>query len=191
MKRGREIFSKAKPILRFLAKIVSIAPIRVRKNILTFFRDTKGYKGLGIRYILLKSITKECGDNVSIHPGVYLLNAEGLKIGNNVSIHPMCYLDACGGIEIGNDVSIAHGVSVLSFEHLFSNKEVCIKDQGISLRKVVIENNVWVGAKATITGGKRIGTGSIIGAGSIITHDVPKYVVVAGVPAKIIKNRAE
>ena len=117
------------------------------------------------------------------------MNAANMELGSNVSIHPMCYLDASGGIRIGNDVSIAHGTSILSFEHRFDSLEIPIKDQEVDYRPVSIGNDVWIGAKATIVAGKTIGTGSIIGANSVVTHDVDTYVIVAGSPAREIKKR--
>ena len=149
----------------------------------------KGYKGLAIRYALLKTLAKKCGDNVSIHPDVYLFSVSRLSLGDNVSIHPMCYIDATGGIDIGNDVSIAHATTILSTTHIFKDVDVPIKDQSCITQKTVIEDNVWVGAKATIMCGKTIHTGSIIAAGAVVTHDVPRYTVVAGTPARVIKER--
>lgn len=150
---------------------------------------SRGNKGLVIRYILLKTIAKDCGDNVSIHPSVYLLNPQNIHIGNNVSIHPMCYLDATGGIYIDRDVSIAHGVTIMSTTHTYDDLAIPIKDQPFEVLQTTIEENVWIGAKATILAGIKIGSGSIVGANCVVTKLVPPDVIVAGVPAKIIKKR--
>ena len=149
----------------------------------------KGTLGIALRYALLKSICKYCGDNVSVHEGVYLLEPQNLSIGNNVSIHPMCYIDATGEIEIGNDVSIAHATTIMSSTHKFEDKNIPIKDQGIIKEKVIINDNVWVGAKVTILCGNSIASGSVIGAGAVITHDTKENSVNVGVPAKAIKER--
>src|SRR5699024_319511 len=106
--RGREKFKKVEWIINILIKLICIFPVSFRKLLLNSFRNMNGIIGIGIRYVLLKTIAKDIGTNVGIHPGVYLLNPENLTIGNNVSIHPMCYIDSIGGIEIGNNVSIAH-----------------------------------------------------------------------------------
>lgn len=187
--RGRDKFFKYKKIILFFSKLVNIFPNKIRCKLYEHFRMTKGVKGIVVRYILLKSIAKECGDNVSVHPGVYLLSPENISLGNNVSIHPMCYIDASGEIVIGNDVSIAHGVTIMSTEHNFSSLEIPIKDQGISFRATMINDDVWIGAKATILAGNSIDKGSIIAANSVVTHDVSKYSVIAGVPAREIKLR--
>lgn len=186
--RGRDKFNRFKPVIIGLSKFYTIFPIKFRKKLLVHYRMKKGVLGITLRYALLKSICKNCGDNVSIHDGVYIFEPQNLSIGNNVSIHPMCYIDATGEIEIGNDVSIAHGVTVMSTTHNFEDINVPIKDQGVEKSKVVISNNVWIGAKSTILCGKTIGTGSVIGASSVITKDVLPHCVVAGVPAKHIKD---
>ena len=104
--RGRDKFSKVKPILKLMSVFYAVFPLKIRKILFEHYRGTKGLKGIAIRYALLKSIAKKCGDNVSIHPDCYIFSAENLEIGDNVSIHPMCYLDATGGLKICNDVSI-------------------------------------------------------------------------------------
>ncbi|RIE04487.1 acyltransferase [Cohnella faecalis] len=137
----------------------------------------------------MKTIAKSCGNNVACHTNVYFFNPENISIGNNVSIHPMCYIDASGGIEIGSDVSIAHGNTIMSATHAYENVYIPIADQGIVLKKVVIKDNVWLGAKATIVCGVTIHSGSIVGANSVITKDTLPNSIVGGVPAKVIKYR--
>ncbi|MBN1844586.1 MAG: acyltransferase [Sedimentisphaerales bacterium] len=145
--------------------------------------------GIGIRFILWRRLAAACGDNVSVHESVWLRWPQFLSLGRNVSIHPLCYLDAQGCITIGNDVSIAHNVSVLSFEHDIGDLNVPIKDAPCLPRPVVIEDDVWIGAGARILGGVRIGTGSVIGAGAVVTRDVPAYSLAVGVPARPIRSR--
>lgn len=189
MVRGRDKFNKYKPLIKILIIIVSIMPFRIRLKAFEYSRTIIGIPGLLIRYILLKSVARYCGDNVSIHPNVYLLNPQKISLGNNVSIHPMCYIEAFGEIEIGNNVSIAHGVTIMSSEHNFNDLDIEIKDQGINTGKVLINNNVWIGAKATILAGKVIDSGSIIGAGAVVSKDVNSNMIVGGVPARVIKSR--
>jgi len=187
--RGRDKFQKYKFGLNLVKRIFLIFPYTIRVKFFEHYRMIKGIKGLGIRYALLSSICKKCGDNVAIHPNVYLYNMYGMYIGNNVSIHPMCYIDGFGGIEIGDNVSIAHGVTIMSTEHIFDRIDIPIKDQGTYGEKVIINENVWIGAKAVILAGVTIGRGSIIGAGAVVTKDVSQDVIVGGVPAKLIRKR--
>lgn len=188
-KRGRDYFQRFKPVIFGMAKFLGIFPLFFRVKLLEYFRGTKGYKGLVIRYALLKATAKACGDNVSIHPDVYLFSISNLSIGDNVSIHPMCYIDASGCIEIGHDVSIAHSTTILSTTHTFNDHNTPIKDQSVENRKTVIEDDVWIGAKSTILCGNTIHSGSVIAAGAVVTKDIPMNTLVAGVPARIIKER--
>jgi acetyltransferase-like isoleucine patch superfamily enzyme len=189
--RGRDTFQNFRPIILGLATVLKVFPKSIRQKMLVRFRRTTGYKGLVIRYALLKTLAKVCGDNVSVHPDVYLFSVSQLTLGDNVSIHPMCYIDAYGEIDIGSDVSIAHGVTILSASHTFGNMDVPIKDQPVEKKKTSIENNVWIGAKATVLCGNTVHSGSVVAAGAVVTHDVASNTVVAGVPARMIKERVE
>lgn len=187
--RGRDLFHKFKLIIIGLAQIFGLFPVSFRIKLLICFRSMKGYKGLAVRYALIKTLAKVCGDNVSIHPDVYLFFVDQLSLGDNISIHPMCYIDACGGIDIGDDVSVAHATTILSTTHTCDAHDLPLKDQPVITQKTVIEDNVWIGAKATILCGNIVHSGSVIAAGAVVTHDVPANTVVAGVPARVIKER--
>ena len=189
MSRGRDLFTKIKPILNAISRMYHIFPLSVRKRIFENKRYSKGLYGIGIRYVLLKSIAKHCGDNVLINQGCFILKPENISIGNNVSIHPMCYIDATGGVEIGKDVSLAHGVTIMSTTHNYADKNAPIKDQGVTSYATVVGDDVWVGAKATILAGISVDDHSIIGAGAVVTHNVSANSIVGGVPAKKIKDR--
>lgn len=193
MQRGREEYEKYKKIIGIFARIISILPFKIRKKMLEHYRSTKGKKGIAIRYILLKTLCKKCGDNVCIQPDVYIFNVQNLEIGNNVSIHPMSYIECGpkGRIVIGDDVSIAHGVTILAVSHKYSRLDIPIKDQGIEEKQTIIESDVWIGAKATILQGKTIKKGSIIAANCVVTKDNEENSIIGGIPNKIIKKRDE
>ena len=177
--RGRDTFRKFKTILVLGAKCYKLLPKRIRLVIWNGISRKNGLIRMAQRYMLCKSFCIEIGDNVSIHD---------IKFGNNVSIHPMCYFQASGGIEIGNDVSIAHGVTLMTENHSYEDRNVPIKDQPVISKPIIIEDNVWIGAKATVLYGRRIGENSVIAAGAVVTKDVPPNTVVAGVPARVIKE---
>lgn len=187
--RGRDNFHKFKPVILGLSAVLKVFPRSLRLKMLIWFRRTTGYKGLVVRYALLKTLAKSCGDNVSIHPDVYLFSVSQLTLGNNVSVHPMCYIDASGEISIGNDVSIAHATTILSTTHTFSDLNIPIKDQLIEKHKTVLEDNVWLGARVTVLCGHTVHSGSVVAAGAVVTHDVPANTIVAGIPACVIKER--
>ena len=114
---------------------------------------------------------------------------EGLKIGNNSNIGPYCYIGCSGYIEIGDNVMMSPRVSIYAENHVFTRTDITLKDQGVKKEFVKIEDDCWIAANSIILAGVTIGKGSVVAAGSIVTRDVPPYSVVAGVPAKIIKQR--
>lgn len=189
--RGRAKFNKHKWLLKMAQGFFCVFPKKARENLLVHYRGKKGIIGIALRYCLLKTLAKSVGDNVAIYPDVYLFKVDKLSIGDNVSIHPMCYIDACGEISISNDVSIAHDVSIISFNHKYSDLTVPIKDQALEKKPIRIENDVWIGAKAVILSGVTVKQGSVIGAASVVTHDVQERSVVVGSPARVIKRRGE
>lgn len=187
--RGRDLFKRYSKFIYVLSAIFAKLPMNFRIKIFVFFRRMEGKKGILVRYILLKSIAPRCGENVSIHSNVYLLSPNKISIGDNVSIHPMCYIDATGEIEIGSDVSIAHGATILSSTHNYSSVDVPIKNQGITLKKTMICNDIWIGAKATILYGVLINDGAIIAANSVVRRNVDRNRIVGGIPATNLKLR--
>ena len=191
-KRGRDTFRKFNRIISFLVRINSFLPSKIRLFLFEHCRNIKGKFGLGVRYVLFKSLSKRTGENVAIYPGCYIFHPQNIVLGNNVSIHPMTYIEpgSCGiGISIGNDVSIAHGVSLIATTHTYTEKEINIRDAKIEMTPIRIEDNVWVGAKATILTGVSIASGCVIGANSVVTRNTQEDSVYVGAPARKIKSR--
>ena len=93
-----------------------------------------------------------------------------------------CYIQGINGIEIGDNTIFAPGVKIISANHSKSDLNKWDKTSPIRIGK-----NVWIGANAVILPGVEIGDHAVIGAGSVVTHDVPSHAVAAGVPAKVIK----
>ncbi|MCM1170968.1 MAG: acyltransferase [Clostridium sp.] len=186
---GRKIFQKYNKLIYLIVELEKKLPKRFRKNQLARLRNKDGKLAMFKRYVLLKTLAKSVGDNVSIFPGVFFENIENLTIGNNVSIHQMCYIDAEGGIEIGDNVSIAHKSTILSSNHSYKDMVVPIKYQDMILQKTVLHNNIWIGCGCVILAGVNIQSGCVIGAASIVTHNIEKNSVVVGNPAQIIKKR--
>ncbi|MBR5236033.1 MAG: CatB-related O-acetyltransferase [Clostridia bacterium] len=121
---------------------------------------------------------------------------KNIYIGNDVSIGPkatiMC---AIAKVRIGNKVMFGPGVSIIAGGHrtdLLGRYMYDIKEHEKlpeNDKDITIEDDVWVGANAVILKGVTVGRGSVIAAGSVVTHDVPPYSIVGGVPAKVIKMR--
>jgi len=185
---GRNKFKKYKYIISILIKLNAILPNSINKLLLNTFRNISGKKGLLIRYILFKNLSKTCGDNISIAEGVFLFNINKMSFGSNISIHPMCYIDALGELIIGNDVSIAHNTSILTTNHTWHDNSRPIKYNKVTKEKVFIEDNVWIGAGCRILSGVNIQSRSVIAAGAVVTNDVKANTIVGGIPAKVIKS---
>ena len=93
-----------------------------------------------------------------------------------------------GPVIIGSHVNLAQGITVTALNHNFEDSEKRIDEQGVSTSAVVIEDDIWIGANAVVLPGVTIGHHSVVAAGAVVTKDVPPHSLVAGVPAKIIKQ---
>lgn len=93
-----------------------------------------------------------------------------------------------GPVIIGSHVNLAQGITVTALNHNFENSKKRIDEQGVSTSAVVIEDDIWIGANAVILPGVTIGHHSVVAAGAVVTKDVPPHSLVAGVPAKVIKQ---
>ena len=112
-----------------------------------------------------------------------------IKMGENVFIGHACEFVCNTKIIIGNNVMLAPRVSIYAENHVFDNPDILIRDQGVAYQTVIIEDDCWIAANSIILAGVTIGKGSVVAAGSVVTENVAPYSVVAGVPAKFIKNR--
>lgn len=93
-----------------------------------------------------------------------------------------------GPVTIGSHVNLAQGITITALNHNFDDSEKRIDQQGISTKEVVLEDDIWVGANAVILPGVTIGKHAVVAAGAIVTKDVPPHSLVAGVPAKVIRQ---
>jgi len=131
------------------------------------------------------------GQFVHLGDGTKLRAHEGtLRIGDKVVIGSDSRLNCHLDIEIGAATLIADWVYIADFDHNFADLSRPIKDQGIAKSPVRIGPDVWLGTKSTVTRGVVIGAGSVVAAHAVVTKDVPPYAVVAGVPARVVRDRA-
>lgn len=93
-----------------------------------------------------------------------------------------------GPVRIGNNVNLAQGITVTALNHNFDDTTKRIDQQGVTTKAVTINDDVWIGANTVILPGVTIGTHSVVAAGAVVSKDVPPYTIVAGVPAKVIKQ---
>lgn len=115
----------------------------------------------------------------------------GIWIGEESLIGECNVIRGQGGVRIGNRVYTSPMVQILAVNHVYSDKYRPFVSQGITAEGIVIEDDVWIGSGAVITDGVRIGKGSVVAAGSVVTRDVSPHTVVAGVPARVIREVGE
>lgn len=147
----------------------------------------------GVKMALRKGCPITIGDNVSIEKGVVMSTSEKgrISIGNNVYVGEYSVLSSNIEIEIGDNVLISPHNDIVDFNHIYQDRSVPIPQQGITAKKITIQEDVWIGSGCKILRGVTLGKGAVIGAGSVVTKDVPPYQVSVGNPAKAIKERGK
>jgi len=130
------------------------------------------------------------GDRVILDRYAYI-NASrgGVRIDAGTAINNFSLIDGTGGVEIGRNVLIGPHVQIISYQHNYRDRSLPIKQQGTTGKKIEIQNDVWIGAGSVILAGVVIGQGSVVGAGSVVTRSCAPYSVLAGVPARLMKER--
>lgn len=134
------------------------------------------------------------GEKCQIAPGAIIQG--NVTFGNECSVQTGSILVGYGDrekpdgrITIGNGVRIAPLVMIIAANHNFADPDKPIHKQGLSHEEIVIEDDVWIGGRVSITAGVTIGRGAVVAAGAVVTRDVPAGTIVAGIPAKVIRNR--
>lgn len=112
-----------------------------------------------------------------------------IKIGRSCTVNPFCLIQGNGGVEIGDNVLIASHVCMYSANHVFSNANKRIREQGETRIGIKIGNDVWIGGGAIILDGVSIGDGAVVAAGAVVNRDVASLEVVGGVPGRKISVR--
>ena len=187
-KKEEKIFSILSMVAHPFILVLPKSIVRILLKVLSLGESKIVY---GLRYILYRRIMGNIGKKVIFAPFLTFKSPEKINIGTNVSIHHNCYFEGVGGIDIGSNVMIAHQVSILSNSHITDSINMPIKEQGVRVNKVTIDDNVWIGAKVTILDGVKIGEGAVLAANSVVNKDVDKFTVVGGVPARLIKKRTD
>tara|TARA_Y100001978_G_scaffold164979_1_gene152193 strand:+ start:167 stop:757 length:591 start_codon:yes stop_codon:yes gene_type:complete len=178
-----------------------------------FIRNIPGSIGYAIRAIYLQKRVKKSFKNNRFEAGLRIENPKNIefgnnsyygfdckiyaselsrvKVGSNVTFNSNVMVNARGkgSIYIGNNVLIGPNVVLRSCNHSFKNISEPIIKQGMTEGKIIIEDNVWIGSNCVILPKCKIGEGSIVAAGAVVTSDVESYSIVGGIPAKFIKSR--
>ena len=142
---------------------------------------------------LVKGAFKGCGSNVHFSPLNSSFSYSSITIGNDVYIGPYAMFRSIKDIIIGNKVIFGPHVYIMGGDHNYREVgqymfDVKQKRESDDL-PVIIEDDTWIGCNVTILKGVTIGRGAIVSAGSVVTKDVPRYAIVGGIPAKVLKCR--
>lgn len=114
---------------------------------------------------------------------------ENVVIGKDCYFGPNSVLFGAGGLDIGDNVLVGPNAVLTSFAHEFHRHDIAIADHPHVFGKITIADNVWIGANASILPGITIHSGAVIGAGAVVTKNVPANTVFAGVPATKLRSR--
>lgn len=137
-----------------------------------------------VRALLSRLFGHDVDSSLRVFPPFYTDFGKNIHIGKNVFINACCHFQDHGGVTLGDGCQIGHNVVFATLNH-----GMAPEDRGTTYPAPIrLGKNVWVGSNATILQGVSIGDNSIVAAGAVVTHDVPENVIVAGVPAKIIKT---
>ena len=185
---------KANPQLKSLAQWLLQAPHQYRprwwiRNIVNRFVHEVSSKAIirrNVRLDLFPYKRFAIGEYSIIEDYTLIANACGdVILGKNVLIG--CGSKISGPITFGDNILLAQNVVMSALNHNYEDPTRAVVDQGYTVKEIIVEDGVWMGAGVIVTPGVRIGRNAVVGAGSVVTRDVPAYSVVVGNPARIVK----
>jgi acetyltransferase-like isoleucine patch superfamily enzyme len=138
-----------------------------------------------VRALFSELIGQKVDETFRLIPPFYTEGGLNLRIGRKVFINQCCTIYDMGGVDIGDLVMIGPNVNIITAGHPLEPSK---RRAYIEAKPIVIEKNVWIATAATILGGVTVGENSVIGAGAVVTKDVPANSFVAGVPAKVVRS---
>lgn len=150
-------------------------------------------------FVHLEGISDDPKGGIELGDGNYVHNFSVIsatycgyvRTGRDCSFNPGTQIFGAGGVEIGDNVLVGGMTAIIGYSHEFEDHAQPIIQQPITAKGIRIGDDVWLGAHVTVLDGVRIGDGAVVGAGSVVTHDVPPYTIVAGVPAKVLRERGQ
>ncbi|NQT71165.1 MAG: acyltransferase [Chloroflexi bacterium] len=181
-----------------------------------WLRWMPGKTGAYLRYSIYQRRFKSCGKNINIPEGCTIRGFKNIELGNNIGIglgssvysglskgserivignnvffntNVMINADMGGEIIVGDNVIVGPNVVIRASNHRYKNTNIPIREQGHKSGKIIINNDVWIGANSVILPDVTIEKGSIVAACAVVAKDVNAYTIVGGVPAKLIGTR--
>lgn len=142
-----------------------------------------------VKSLFLRCMGAKIGKRVIYYPGVWICSGRHLVVGDDVDFAKDVLVGTDGGVTIGDRCLIGFRTQILAGNHRIPPVGQRIFNAGHDRKPVRIGHDVWIGGNCMILAGTTIGEGAVVGAGSVVTRDVPPYAIVAGVPARLIRMR--
>lgn len=153
------------------------------KEILRLYNQTET---LLEQQIILQDLLGQIGQNSIIEPPFYCVYGKNIYLGDYVYLNFLCTILDCNAVYIGNHAMIGPNVQIYTAAHELQAEA---RNQGWEVAKsITIEDNVWIGGSAILLPGVRIGENAVVGAGAVVSRNVPANTVVAGNPARVIRK---
>lgn len=183
-----------RPKLKKIIYNLIVNPIKVRPrwyikimNYFYFFKGRKGYVYPSSRLDLVPFNQFRLGKKSVIESWCVLNNQNGdIIIGDSSRVGLRNTI--MGPCIIGNDCQLAQNIVIVGFEHVIENPDMMSTQQGEDKKTIIIDDSTIIGANSVLLNGTHIGKHCLIGAGSIVTKDIPDYCIAVGNPAKVIKS---
>lgn len=179
-------------IIKYIKSFVRVGILKLRLGRRIKFKLTNIkslYVGKSIRINVEKGYQLCFGQNVYIDDFCRLECLKGdMYIGNNTFINTNCNIIVLSGIHIGDNCLLGSNVGIYDHNHRYDIKDLPIIQQGYTVQKVIIEDNVWIGSNCTVTKGVNIKNKIVIAANSVVTKNLDKEGIYGGVPSKLIKK---
>lgn len=175
----KRIQSRSPESVAMVSAVRRAMSLTAELNKLSFDDDVK------IRAIFSELTGQELDESFKLIPPFYTSGGLEIRVGHKVFINQCCTIYDMGGVDIGDLVMIGPNVNIITSGHPLDPTE---RHTYVEAKPIVIERNVWIATAATILGGVTVGENSVVGAGAVVTKDVPANSFVAGVPAKVIRS---
>jgi maltose O-acetyltransferase len=160
--------------------------ISIRQKAKELFGRFNQTEDIPERQAILQQLFGKFGENSIVEPPFYCSYGQNTYVGDHVYLNFMCTILDNNEVQIGDHVMIGPVVQIYTAAHLLKAEP---RVQGLEVAKpIVIEDNVWIGGGAILLPGVKIGRNAVVGAGAVVTRSVPQNTVVAGNPAKVIRE---
>jgi acetyltransferase-like isoleucine patch superfamily enzyme len=144
---------------------------------------------VALRRTLYTPCFARAGIGLAVHDNVLIKYPDQITVGDHVTINAGCIVVGLGGLSIGSHVMIGAGTKIVTTRHVMTRTDVPMRLQGLAHTPITIEDDVWFGFDVAVMPGAIIRRGAVIGAGSVVTDEIPEYAIAVGTPARVVGSR--